>query len=531
MIMRMRLFLFSLFCNCVLFIVFFVLCKPIYNTSEDVNILYLLSGGYGNSPTELLHYNHIMHPYLGLVIKNLFVFNDSVNWYTIVLILSHFTACTIILYELFNHNSKLRMFAAYLVLFVVFECNLLMNLNFANTAIILGCAGILILSAASGNAKLKTWKIIAAILILSVASLFRIHVLIPLAGMSLPFIFFDKNRTKINTIIVIFAAALIFLLNQLHSQYYNTAIAGWHDEEEYRQKVYRFYNYRKLLREPKVNEKWYTEFNLVYNGLIVDTAFISRDKLLEMFRDLKGKYRGAHFSTPSSKPWLWINNRLFIISFVIIAIFFIRDKRIRVTTLISLILIILGLGYLLTYAKLPEYLIVSCFLLLGLLILTSVAKDSLRSTHSVYAEQIIMLLLICWGIIRLYKINSLNVRKIKEFETVYSEIARNRNSLFVITGNNFPLQQYHIFQLPRNYLLSNFIFTEHFLHQLYQPVFKRFGIKEVSDLPRHDSVLFWGKRVPALDDYFRLSTGQEVIVSPPLSSFQYGEVRRIVHKK
>ena len=60
--------LFTLF----LFMLFLFLVKPIYDTGEDVYILYLLSGGFGNSPTELLHYNHGLHPYLGYLLKTLF---------------------------------------------------------------------------------------------------------------------------------------------------------------------------------------------------------------------------------------------------------------------------------------------------------------------------------------------------------------------------------------------------------------------------------------------------------------------------
>src|SRR5215203_3797391 len=116
--------------NLFLFLNLFFLVKPIYDTEEDVYILYLLSGGFGNSPTELLHYNHGLHPYLGYFIKTLFVLNSNINWYSLCLTTSHYIACTIILYYLLKIKPGWGTLFIYLLLFVVFECMFLININF-----------------------------------------------------------------------------------------------------------------------------------------------------------------------------------------------------------------------------------------------------------------------------------------------------------------------------------------------------------------------------------------------------------------
>jgi len=62
----------SLF-NLLLFLVFLFLIKPIYDIEVEVYVLYLLSGGFGNSPTKYLHYDQGMDPYPGYLLKSIFI--------------------------------------------------------------------------------------------------------------------------------------------------------------------------------------------------------------------------------------------------------------------------------------------------------------------------------------------------------------------------------------------------------------------------------------------------------------------------
>ena len=79
----------ALLINIILFSGLFAFAFPIYNSGDDVFLLYTLSGGFGQPPTELLHYQYGMHPYLGLLLKNLFIQYPGFNWYSLLLSLSH----------------------------------------------------------------------------------------------------------------------------------------------------------------------------------------------------------------------------------------------------------------------------------------------------------------------------------------------------------------------------------------------------------------------------------------------------------
>ena len=60
---------------CIVFLSFLmvnVFLFPLFNSGDDVFLMYTLAGGYGETPTNLLHYNHVWHPILGWVVKTLF---------------------------------------------------------------------------------------------------------------------------------------------------------------------------------------------------------------------------------------------------------------------------------------------------------------------------------------------------------------------------------------------------------------------------------------------------------------------------
>src|SRR5690606_31303192 len=133
--------------NLLLFLLLLAFSTPIFNSGDVVFCLYLLSGGFDFSPTELIHYAHLLHPVLTLTLKNLFIFNPTVNWYSWLLITGHFLASSIILYEIIcKASSKVEGFLLYSVLFVVFECSFILSISFTNTSVVLTCAALLVLA-------------------------------------------------------------------------------------------------------------------------------------------------------------------------------------------------------------------------------------------------------------------------------------------------------------------------------------------------------------------------------------------------
>lgn len=59
---------------------------PVLNSDDDVFLMYQLSGGFGEPPGNLLHFDHVIHPWLGFLLSRLFVLDPQVNWYSLGII-------------------------------------------------------------------------------------------------------------------------------------------------------------------------------------------------------------------------------------------------------------------------------------------------------------------------------------------------------------------------------------------------------------------------------------------------------------
>src|SRR5688500_9050369 len=99
--------IFSLLVTGAFFLLFNIIATPLLNSDDDAFFMYLLSGAVGEPPTALLHYNYGWHPWLGMIIKNLFIASPSVNWYAVFLLVLHVAGYTAILYVFLKRLSLL----------------------------------------------------------------------------------------------------------------------------------------------------------------------------------------------------------------------------------------------------------------------------------------------------------------------------------------------------------------------------------------------------------------------------------------
>jgi hypothetical protein len=495
-----RIIISAVIVNLCLFFLISVLGHPIYDTEEDVYVLYLLSGGFGGAPTELLHYNHVMHPFLSVLLKNFFVWNDHINWYTLTLLFSHFAAVTSILTVLLRITRSIYALVSWVVLFTVFEARFLLAPNFTNAAIICSVAAWVVLFTAPDIGKAAIKYYVVSILLFIVGSLFRVHVMIPLIVVAVPFIFINSSRKKfIESLFTIsVAAALIFLFNVLHQSYYRSKIPGWQTEESYRQSVYRFYN--RQFQDVAAGHRWHTELGMINSGLPIDTSFLSIRKMNEMFADLSSERKDKKRVKGSSKNWFWINNRIFFILFFVLLIFSAANKKLlRSVGIVAVLSFLLGL-YLLAHYKLPFYLLLSFFMLTCIFILLQ-SKESAKGDIT-WPKSGVLLLLLFWSVVQLYKIDRKNLAEITNFKLAYSELAKRPDYLFMNMAGGFPLQKFYVFDLPQRFPLQNLITGEHFLDNIQAPVFNRFDIRDSRTMYLNHNLFYSGKPVKALLEYF-----------------------------
>ena len=72
------------------------------------------------------------------------------------------------------------------------------------------------------------------------------------------------------------------------------------------------------------------------------------------------------------------------------------------------------------------------------------------------------------------------------------------------------LQKFYSFDVPKNYQLKNYLDSEHFLHNTYLPLLRKFGIDSIKQIPASNVIMFRGQPVEALLEYFNHLTGNSV---------------------
>lgn len=513
--------------NLLLFGLFFTLLFPLFNSGDDVWCLYRLGGGYGFPPASLLNFNHVLHPFISVPIRDLFVSLPAVNWYALVLILFHYLATTIIFREISRGRFTAKSFLLYLIIFLVFESPFLLSLTFTNTSIILTLAGILLWISDADENRRKRKDIYGVILFLT-ASLFRIHTLIPFVGIALPFLFVRRKQRlpKVAALMFITAAAIIGL-NQFHQYYNKKYIIGWEEGEQYQQVLYKYFN-KSGIFDNKL-KGWQTEKELVKNGLVFDTSYLNRAKLTQMYEESVGEKEIIKQHSEEMLKWLWVNNKIYFFTFLFFITFCPRNP-IRMQGLISFMLLVLGMGFLFLYLKPSDYVIVGSLAIICMLIVALDDRVKIKlNSYRFASSTFLMAFLIFWACIRIYKTDNNNRQNNLFFKNAAREIRDNSDRLFFVQGYGFPLDYFYVFDVPIDYPMKNITLEWHNPEILNVKILQSFGIHKIEEIPENSSVLIYGKEPQrALLDYFEMKTGEKYIFSPPLDKFKFGEVKRII---
>ncbi|TCJ12015.1 hypothetical protein EPD60_15775 [Flaviaesturariibacter flavus] len=491
-----------LFCFCVTLayvLLFQVAFHPVYGTVEDAFILYQLSGGFGSPPTELVHYNHILHPIFSLPLKFLFVLTANINWYSLFLVAGHLAAGTILSFCLVRANAPLRGVLFFTFFFWVYEARFLLSPNFTNTALVLGMAGVLLLFT---GAPPTGRSIRAGAVTYVAASLVRIHVILPLLPLAAPFWLLRRGWQPRLRVAAWTGGALltILLLHVVHRQYYEARIPGWKEEEAYRQVAYRFYNHRNLAK-PAPGDSGYLESRLINYGPLLDTAVLSTQKLEALYQ--RGTRPGFAVD-PGSETFRWfmINNRLFFLS-LLAAPLFIRRRAVLLAFAGS-VLIAVALWAVLVYlfAKVPDYLL---FTLLGFPVLLALASNEPAPEAGRRRWLLALpLFLAAWGARLLLQYDRANLQQRTAFRQAHALLAKHPHLLFFTSMEYYPLYGYPVWEPPARYPMHNIIGSEHFLHRISAPVLHRFGLESVRDFPRHANACLIGWNEQDMLHYFQL---------------------------
>lgn len=500
----------SLVVNTLLFAALFLFAFPIYRSGDDVFLLYTLSGGYGQPPTELLHYHYGMHPYLGAILKNLFIQHPAFNWYTLLLYMLHFTACTAILSTWVRKNPPVIIACGYPLLFLGIQMHFLLNPTFTNTAFVTAIAGLLLLYHAYRQTEEKNWQLFIGWLMVFIASLLRLHLLMPALLIASPFFLFMTRRHHLARLLRHSIAAVLFIAAfvLVQERYYKKYIPAWEEEETYRQAVIDHYNISKGPHD-KQPETIHISADFLEKGILWDKEFLSKEQVLQTTKAIKLRASWQQSDFRQKLYWITIEYRLAILIVALMLLWkfpsFNRKEKTAVVASIALTLV-MCMGLFL-FMKLPGYAITGA--LLQLLAFIGLPGKKLLPPAPVWKWlfPLTALLLLSWSIVRVNKLDRRNRHQYGQWKCAYKQIRSRQDKLFIVTDDRFPADFLHVWNTPRRFPMHNILYKDHFLNNTYQSTLQRFGIQSPLQFLHNRSVIFTGVVPVTLLRYYEIRTG------------------------
>lgn len=125
------------------FILMAMIFPPAYDTNDDVSMSFIASGKViSTEPDEHLVYTH---PYIGLMLKHLYIARPLVPWYGLYLLTTQIVAHSVIAGLMLNRNSLRRVFPWFSLWVATLGFFWQSHTQFTSTAFLAGLAGFLLL--------------------------------------------------------------------------------------------------------------------------------------------------------------------------------------------------------------------------------------------------------------------------------------------------------------------------------------------------------------------------------------------------
>lgn len=522
-------FLFSLLVTAILLSLLTSITTPLFNSGDDAFLMYTLAGGFGEAPTNLLHYNHLWHPWLGGLVSNLFSAIPEVNWYSIALLVYHWLGLTAVLYVMLRMLKLSSAILLFLTLFIFIEARLLLSLNLTGAAFVSGSGAVLLLTYLVKQQRITNWLTVFAILLLLLAGLLRLHVILLVIFLFLPLLFFRFSKMQIVKVVTIFllSGTILFGLNKLQEQHYIKHIPGWKKQEEFRQGL--FYAYNRPIKEniPANVFADITEKELFFSAFLYDSVKFTPKRVREISKNITRERWLDEKEDRLGLYWFFFELRIYFLLFVFfIGLLFLSKQRKQLRYWL-----LPALAVLLIYTYLFIFLKMTATIHLGLLFILwiqfSITIPGTTTFFTVKKRYLfllsgVFLFLLAWMFIRLYKENIANKDRQQKFRCVVKELNQQKDKLFIATDDSFPLGYFYIWDVPAQYPVTNLLYKDRLLTHMYPQTLSRYGIKDLNKaLSGDERILLLGAKLLSLEN---MVIGKKLSESIP--AFKCMEVRR-----
>lgn len=499
----------------------FLFFTVVYSSIEDTHIMYILSGGYGTEPSELLHYNFGWHPILGIVLKSLYSDFPEHNWYTILLVLIEWVGISSIVYVALCYFRIREVVIIILILYSLVLSRMIIGLNMSSACWVLSISSVFMIH--SFLFTNKSWAhYIIPVISLMAAGLLRLHIAFLVLILSFPSLFYYKRFWVKSLILSCSFFISFFCIKITQEQYYSTHIKGWKSQEAIRQSFIYVFNrpkrriddtmaiFRNRLEMLSYNQRFLSDASAVFD--IKRLTEIGGQ--LTRVRNFGYKVDWLIYFSQVNK---WKLHLLFCV-FMIGAIPRIKRREFLFNWLPFLFPLLCFYAYLIHFIKLKEHieLGVLCLALLSALYSLYISGVKFRFPQFTYIKLAVPLFLIFIGLSHL---NTGNRNGVNRFKCASKEIISHPDLLFYDMHNDVPFEFFPVEYTHIDFPFYNLIGQTAMIFYRY-PSLDRFKNRDLFDaLVNNSKVRIIGEGASELKEYCQIRSGEKFILSSARESF------------
>lgn len=459
--------------NLVLVSCVWLFLEPILDSKDDFFLLYLLSGAWGNAPTDLLHYQYGLNPLLTQPLAWLFTVKPGTNWYSLLLLGSMFGGGIVLAAVLVLQQGIKRGLLLYAAFFTTILFWLLLRINFSAAAIVLSMAAVALLYAQAARGG-RWWHYIPAVLLLLLATLLRMHTVAAVLLVTAPLcLTFDIKKLRQQVLPVLGSTVVLAVtLHIWQVRYYQQHIPGWKQENEYREALFGLVN-RPFAPNDSMQAHEPAAVQIAAKQFFIDSAFTNK-KVLQRLAQHRNMQREIVWNkAPTILYWIAAENKWPLLFVVVLAIWIMgaAGHKQQITTVFSIALCISLIIVLRFWFKLPPYLLLS---LLGSTIVVLLLQ--LPQQISKQAQKWLALLLaavLLGGCISQLRSSKQLLQRAGAWEAGLRNLASDTSHIFLLLDQSLPLSDFPARKAPANYPLPHVLIQAHFINGQANRFFER----------------------------------------------------------
>ena len=511
--------------NVMLFALFYLFATPLLNSGDDAYFMYTLSGGYGEAPTSLLHYDYGWHYWFGSIVKQCFILQPGFNWYSFILNLFHFSGCASILFVLRRRMPLFKALLFFVIFFILIETRMLLSLSYTGAAWVMGVGGALLMIEGFRSSKVQGSKVqwllgpggflVKGMILIILAGMLRYQMMEMVILLSLPLGYMLLSRKAFFKLAALMLVAVVVVVGlfKIHEAHYRKHITGWDQQEKFRQALFVAYN--KSIK-PEVQQTVFydsLERNLFNAGFLYDSTRFTPERVATITKQIT---RNRYFDLKEDRIKLyWVLRSFqfyFLLIVMVMALWIWQGHKTSAKRWLYYFLFVLAI-YLLLYIFLkithPVYMGLMMMLWLQLALQSPEDEKMIKYKRLPLIYLPILVVALLGAKTALSENSNNNIRK-QYFDCAIENLNRYPDRLYVATDDMFPLGWIGVWDDPKDYPVYNLIYKDRLITHTYLTTLQKFGIRDFKQALLHDKRIYLiGKPIPGMEIIFPGTTPGE----------------------